>query len=487
MLTMKYALAILLLSGCFIHSAAQELTPLFDPIIPVTPTNANGSTRPRIALVNDTVPLVTWAKSGSGNGIVYCAKWNGSAFGTAIQVSPSGLNVYCSAEEGGDIAARGDTAYIVFFTTNSLCYCVHSYDGGNTWSDTVRIDHQDMDHAYTPDVQMDAAGNPVVVFETSDMNMANTRQMVSRSTDGGNSFAQETDAHLGVTGIPCECCPPALLINDSMQYVIYRNNDNNRRNIVMTISSDSGATFPIVCETDQTNWTLSACPTTGAEAAFYRDSVLMIWKSANKIWFGCGHAQTGAEGSDALLEPALTASVIQKHPVVCTAGDTVVYLWDDRRTANYDAYIAIRGNGALPITTPFILNDTAGTAENGIQQTPHAIIEGDRIHIVYQDAVSGRVLYRAASIGGPVGIGEVMNGAPSPLIYPVPANDYFVLSGVNTSSTVEVFAMNGECTARFTRVLPGQQLDCSTWAPGMYLVVITATDGAKSSINLIKQ
>ena len=75
------------------------------------------------------------------------------------------------------------------------------------------------------------------------MNMQNTRQLVCRSNDGGQTYSTEMDAHLGINGTPCGCCPPALLIRDSMTYVLYRNNDNNMRNIVMTISSDSGITF----------------------------------------------------------------------------------------------------------------------------------------------------------------------------------------------------------------------------------------------------
>lgn len=478
-------LTFFLLGCCGIPLSAQQLMPALEPVISVTPTSANGSTRPRIVLVNDTIPLVMWAKSASVNGAVFVARWNGTAFGSPVQISPAGMSIYTSADEGGDIAARGDTVYAVFFTTDSRCYSVHSYDAGVTWSDTVRIDHQVAHHNYTPDVQIDRSGNPVVVFEGSDAAMVNTHQLVCRSYDGGNTFTTEQDAHLGVTGLPCECCPPSLLINDSMVYVIYRNNNNNRRDIVVTISSDSGLTFPVVSEVDQNNWAMSTCPTAGAEGAFYRDSVLVVWKSTNKIWYGCGHAQTGAAGTNQLLEPSLPASVLQKHPFVVVSGDTVIFAWDDRRSNNYNCYLSISINGPEPVTMPFIINDTIGNAESGTQQTPHLALHGNRMHMVYQDISTGLVMYRAANITGSVGV-EEHAVKTLPAIFPVPVHESFTLTNTDGPCTLEIFAMNGQRVLAIAGVTNGQPVSCEGLASGAYTVIITAASGAKTNLPLIK-
>lgn len=481
----KLALSLLILS-CSIALTAQQLAPALGPVLNVTPTSANGNSRPRVVLVNDSVPLVMWGKSASVNGAVFVSLWNGTSFGTATQISPSGLSVYVSPDEGGDIAVRGDTVYVVFFTTDSRCYCVHSYDAGTTWSDTVRVDHQQEHHNYTPDVQVDRNGNPVVAFEASDNPMVITHQMVCRSYDGGNTFTMEQYADVNVAGVPCECCPPSLLINDSMTYVIYRNNDNNVRDIVMTISSDSGMTFPVVSEVDQNNWVVTSCPVAGAEGAFYRDSVLVFWKSGNKLWYGCGHAQTGITGPDQLLEPSLSASVLQKHPFVLTLGDTVIYLWDDRRSSNYNCYISIFANGPQAVTAPFIINDTTGSAENGTQQTPHLAVYGNDLHIVYQDIATGLVKYRKATIAGVVGVEELPQQL-SPAIFPVPAKESFTITGIDEPFTVTIFSMNGEIVAAYPQVISGQVLKSEGLAPGMYTVLITTESGVKSSVPLIKQ
>lgn len=482
----KRALLSVLISLSGFALTAQELAPVFGPFMQVTPTNANGSVRPRIAMVQDSIPIVTWTKSGPPAGIVYVARWNGTGFGTATQISPSGIDIYASAEEAGDIAARGDTAYIVYFTASSECYCVHSYDAGLTWSDTVRVDHQAMNHAYTPNVEIDRNGNPVIAFEVADMNMANAGIMVCRSYDGGNSFTMEQPAHTNVTGIPCECCPPSFLNKDNNAYVIYRNNDNNRRDIVMTISADSGMTFPLVSEVDQNGWMITACPTAGPDATFYRDSVLMVWKSLNKLYYGCGHDQTGAAGPDNLLEPSLAASVVQKHPVVNTIGDTVIYLWDDRRTTNYDCYISIFGDGAHQVTSPFVLSDTIGTAETGTQQTPHVALEGNKLHIVYQNSATGLVMYRTATIGGGVGV-EEHSAQLIPTMFPVPAKESFTILNLEGQCMVSIFNMNGELVSQRINVVSGEIFNIENLARGGYTVVISNESGTKTSLPLIKQ
>jgi hypothetical protein len=438
--------------------------------------------------VNDSIPLVTWTKTGSGNGIIYSSRWNGTGFDPAVQVTPSGLNVYCSADEGGDVAARGDTAFVVFFTTDNRTFSVRSVDGGVTWEDTVRIDHQAAgDRAYTPDVQILRGGNPVIVFEQSDMTMSQTRQMVCRSSDGGQTYSMEADAHLGVNGVPCECCPPALLVNDSMVYVLYRNNDNNLRNIVMTISSDSGNTFPVISEFDQSNWTISACPTSGAEGMFYGDSILVTWKSANKIYYGCGHAENGGEGQHVMLEPTLSTFTVQKQPSVCGSGDTIVYTWSDRRTMNSDVYVAISGSGPIQITAPTLFNDTVGIAENGTQHNPHAAYVNGKVHLVYQNFVTGLVFYRVATVGGGVTVPEV-EIVPAVNIYPVPATETFSFTPASAeTTTVQVFSVTGELVATYFNVRSGQALNCSTLTPGTYTVLVTDAQGKESSSKLIKQ
>jgi len=475
-----------------LHLLSQELVPVFGPFLPVTaPFSSTGSTRPRIALVRDTIPLVTWTKIGSGNGIVYASRWNPafSSFDTAVQISPAGMDVYSSTGEGGDIAARGDTAFIVFFTTDSRCFCVRSVDGGMTWGDTVRIDHSlNGDMAYTPDVQILPGGNPVVVFEGADMNMQNTRQLVCRSNDGGQTFSGEMDAHLGITGAPCECCPPALLVSDSAVYVLYRNNDNNVRNIVMTISSDSGMTFPVTSGFDQTNWTINSCPTAGADATFWTDSIVAVWKSANKIYYSTAHSIDGGAGSSHLLEPSLSSGVLQRYPAICGSGDTLVYTWDDRRSGNYDVYVAISGSGPQDFSTVFIINDTVAAAENGVQQCPHAAYANGKIHMVYQVLSSGQVMYRYATVGSGVGI-DSPHEESGISIFPNPVADELVvrMPEGKTGCTAKIYSMSGELIVVQVMNQNVTHINCSGFTSGNYILEVEDAENVIFTTNFIRK
>jgi hypothetical protein len=476
------AIALFVFSGLI---TAQQIQPLLQQPYIVNAAST-GSSRPRMALVNDSVPLITWTYTGAGLPVVYAARWNGNGFNAPVQISPAGMQVYGSLDEGGDIAARGDTAYITFFTADSRSYIVRSIDGGVTWGDTVRIDHDVFEHAYTPDVAIMPDGNPVVAFEGADSQMVNTGQLFTRSFDGGITFTQEVTTNDSVSGVPCECCSPVLLAEDSMVYILYRNNQSNIRNIVMTASSDSGITFPIVAETDQTNWFLMSCPVAGAEAYIWGDSIISIWKSSNSIYYGTANRFDGNEGTFARVDPSVSSTVIQRSPSICGSGDTVFYVWSDRRTNNYEVYVAGSYNGVFQVSQAFVFNDTAGSAESGTQRSPHAVYSNGVLHLVYQNQTTDEVIYRRATAFSPLGITNADINNPF-AIYPVPANDEFIVNGnFHGNCTVTVYNIIGSEVAIFNDVTSGQHLNCRNFVSGVYSVVITDEAGNSFVNKLIK-
>jgi len=478
---------VFLLSGLAFWSniSAQQLQPVLQsPFVVNTP--GTGSARPRIALVNDSVPLITWTYTNAGTPVVYAARWNGSGFDVPDTISPAGLQVYGSLDEGGDIAAKGDTAFITFFTGDSRSFIVRSIDGGITWGDTVRIDHEIFEHAYTPDVAIMSGGNPVVAFEGADSIMVNTGQLYCRSFDGGMTFTTEVTVNDSVNGLPCECCAPTLLAQDSMVYVLYRNNQSNIRNIVMTVSSDSGQTFPVVSETDQTNWFLMSCPVASAEAFIWGDSIISIWKSSNSIYYGTSNRFDGGEGTFARIDPSIPTTVIQRSPSICGNGDTVFYVWSDRRANNYEVYVAGSVNGVFQVAQAFVFNDTIGNAESGTQRSPHAIYAKGVLHLVYQNQTTDEVIYRRASLFLPVGISENQEQR-SFSIYPSPAGETITINHDFSGITdVRIYSATGVLTTTFNNVVSGQQLNCSNFESGMYFVQIADSDGIIHTSTFIK-
>ena len=67
-----------------------------------------------------------------------------------------------------EIAAKGDTVYVVFTsaaTTQSSIMLIKSFDGGVSFSDTIRVSENDPSHKFRMgNVRIDKNGNPVVNY-----------------------------------------------------------------------------------------------------------------------------------------------------------------------------------------------------------------------------------------------------------------------------------------------------------------------------------
>lgn len=70
---------------------------------------------------------------------------------------------------GPDIAAHGDTVYVVFKQSpegsdSSHIFCARSFDGGQTFNTPVRVDNIADSLSRFPTVTTDDSGNPIIGF-----------------------------------------------------------------------------------------------------------------------------------------------------------------------------------------------------------------------------------------------------------------------------------------------------------------------------------
>src|SRR6187551_2269342 len=133
---MKTKLTLLLISSLFTTELFSQTLTWSNEII-VANGNTYGYTRPRIAVTTGNIPVVMWG-GGMGNEPLYVARWNGTGFNMPATVTPNGVDPAVMTWLGPDLAANGNTAYVVFkrepeMTSN--IYIVKSVDGGITWSD----------------------------------------------------------------------------------------------------------------------------------------------------------------------------------------------------------------------------------------------------------------------------------------------------------------------------------------------------------------
>ena len=93
-----------------------------------------GNEHPRIATDGNGNPLVLWYHAGSA----MFSRWDGTGFTVPVALNPLAIAIAGAGFMGPDIAAKGDTVYVVFKQTpeasdTSHIYCVHSFDGGSSF------------------------------------------------------------------------------------------------------------------------------------------------------------------------------------------------------------------------------------------------------------------------------------------------------------------------------------------------------------------
>ena len=108
--------------------------------------NSDGYGRPRIVLTSNNDPLIIWRKDSSPK-VLRASKWNGNNFSAPYDILSSGI--LPSSWEGPEVASKGDTVYVVFtstVTSQSSIMLIKSFDGGLTFSDTIRVSENNPNH-----------------------------------------------------------------------------------------------------------------------------------------------------------------------------------------------------------------------------------------------------------------------------------------------------------------------------------------------------
>jgi len=185
---MKSILFFLLLP---IFSYAQCLSPSTAYIL--SSGSDEGYERPRVVITANNSPFVIWSKSSAPKAIK-ARKWNGTDFDSAFDLVNADLMP--TGFIGPEIAAKGDTVYLIFESllyNNHVIYLKRSFDGGLTFSDTIRVSgNSNTSYFFMPNVAVMDDGNPVISYMVSDS--TGYKQIVRVSSNFGNTFSAEADA-----------------------------------------------------------------------------------------------------------------------------------------------------------------------------------------------------------------------------------------------------------------------------------------------------
>jgi hypothetical protein len=106
---------------------------------------------------------------------------------------------------------------------------------------------------------------------------------MTRSTDGGNTFAREIKVNPRDTGA-CACCGMRALADDAGNlFTLYRAAGAKvNRDEILLLSRDRGRTFAVVSDH---GWKAATCPMSSAALVTSRSGTIAAWETADQIYF----------------------------------------------------------------------------------------------------------------------------------------------------------------------------------------------------------
>jgi len=419
---------LLIFANLLICSSAHSQI-YFSTPIDVGSTSSLQGYRPRIAVVNDTTPIVTWAKSGSAEGL-YFSEWTYSPtfFDTPQDIFPAGTGFYAGVIDGPDMMVSGDTVYIAVWTIkdtlNHIALC-RSFDGGNSFVDT-NIVYTTIKRLEFPSIAKLGDGSIGIAFQRSELDETANEMMFTKSYDAGETWNSPQVVSTLNPGEPCECCPLNLCASGNYAALTYRNNMSHVRDFYAAVSTDNGNTFTSGFPVDTSGFYTTTCPITGIDGVIVGDTLYNVFTTRIGALYQIKLGKTGLNDTVNFNDFLFPSSSAQNHPTIAASGDTLAVVYQQNATAQ-DIFFAYKiGND--PWSVPVNITNASGN-----QTTPDIAIRHGYFHIVYFDQSSAnRPRYIHAGFE-PITLG-LNEHKETPLFYafPNPYSNDLRLTGTGT-------------------------------------------------------
>jgi hypothetical protein len=478
----------LIIALTFFSTSFSQSNIVWEPEITVSDGGSYGNFRPRATIVNGDTPVVVYGKSGTEN--LFISKWNGSSFNTPISILPTGVSSYIADWTGPDIDSKGDTVIAVFKvepTNTGHIYAVRSTNGGATFSDTIRVNQFDTGIVWMPSMSIDDLGNPVITYMIhDDFNWTNPHYIIATSTDAGLTYTGETEVVSTIPGEACDCCPSEVIIKNQKQVLLFRNNENNIRDIFGVLSLDNGTTFPYGTGLDNLGWSIMGCPSTGPDGVYTGDDLIIAHASAaeGKYRVYLSLASTVSDltfVSMTIMTPPAQGNDTQNFPRISGVNDTIVMAWEEKEMANKEIFCSVAIPGLDPITSLTSFKEKANATTSGTQTNPEIIYKNGVVHLFYSDNNSGNLIYRRGVVNVGLGLEAIYENT---IIHPNPSNGSF-----NLSKNTEIKAIVNASGLRvpFTRkTVSGKEvIELDNPVKGIYFMTYSYNSGAQRIAKIV--
>ncbi len=400
-----------------------------------------GNNHPRIALNAKGELLVVWGH----NGQVKFSRWNGSAFTSPISLNPVGMNIAEADWMGPDISAKGDTVYVVFkqipeHLSSSGIWCKASHDGGKSFFPAIRVDHPSDSLSRFPTVDVDKLGNPIVAFMHFSPNFQNPQWRIARSFDTGLSFefSKQASGWSDENAVVCDCCPGTIISYDSIICVLYRDNNDNIRDIWAGISTDMGQSFQYGINADLLNWYIQSCPASGPDGVIIGDTLYSVSMNGvngqSHVYFNRMSIHNQNNTSSTWLTGPIVGLAQQNFPRLDVHSNLMVIAWKQivNGTSQIPVWINSNIQGDLDFDQYLIEGD--GIVNVDLK------VSSDMIHVVWQNS-SGHIKWRFGQLSTSMTETDFDNSKTS-LIWPNPSNDGWWLRTSDQTAKSDIILLN---------------------------------------------
>ena len=400
--------------------------------------------RPRVVFTEDGAKHLAWIAAntfGAEGVFVLDAASAASAYGTATQLSTGTPGVRFGAGDGLELKVNGARVLATWEGTefaNRPMWFARSGDHGASWEAEVRADDgTEEERAYTTGALF-PDGRVAKVWIRYDAGTGEPEHQF-RAQDEFGVFGPPSNPATASPDVPCECCTAdPVVLDDGTVLVAYRNNENNQRRMYVSRSTDGGSTFATSVRVDLGGTLYFACPGSPPSIRAEGPDVLVVWGKVggNPPTF---HAMS-ARSTDGGVTFAPQVQVDDSdgttdisHPTLARRGDLAVTVWKGRdpATGHLEIWSGTSTDGGSSWGTPQMI--TGDGLSRGLGHAGVAISPSGEVEIVWLDArdLTDKV-YR---IGAALGVTGVA-GEPRPVGAAFAVPNPFRSSTTLRSSTV---------------------------------------------------
>ncbi len=459
--------------------------------ISVPPDNTFGYRAPRLILTASDEPLVYWGKSNTST--LYVSRMSADTFSSPAAISTGTVDPSLfGGGLGPQLVSFGDTIYLAMEEYGEGLYCLRSTDGGYSFSLPVVVYEPPVGRVATlPSIAVDPAGQPIVSFVTTNNNEEEALYEVAKSTDYGSSFAPPVVANTPAAGNEvCECCPANLSIRAADDFLlVFRNNNNNIRDIWAARSIDGGAIFGQATDLDNTDWQTFSCPQSGPTGYRANDSLYVAFYSGangnHSVYLSSLHIPSMLKGGQIDLPRADGGTGSQNFPRMAGNGDTLGIIWQEANiSSGWDLSFAWSVNGSTDLARQVIRIDSS----SGHQRYPDIAFANGVFHLVYEDGSQTNVLYRQISFEPLTSLRPIEPpNHLAPSLWPNPSAAKTLLRFRNPSSAaveISLFNNSGQLVTSYTNHSQQQLIQTSGLAKGVYIIRLRL-EGQMTSLKMV--